>query len=171
MTTSSLISSLIIPGQRLVGRVSEFGGPLDRGVAQMEGLALYEDLEAAKHPDLFLTREKACLIFNDHRETDEREIDACGLARRLDPKQFYCAMRWNYKVTPRHVLRRCEVEISPVKPRGSVTVVSAKPVDWGPHEMTGRIIDVSPAVIQALQLTTDDRVFATLHLPYDQALV
>jgi hypothetical protein len=34
----------------------------------------------------------------------------------------------------------------------------AWPADWGPHEDTGRAADLSPALLQALGLTTDDEV-------------
>jgi hypothetical protein len=30
--------------------------------------------------------------------------------------------------------------------------------DWGPHEDTDRVADLSPALMEALDLTTDDEV-------------
>jgi uncharacterized protein (TIGR02594 family) len=40
-----------------------------------------------------------------------------------------------------------------------------RPVDWGPNANTGRVIDVSPGVMAALGLKTDDTVTVTIPLP------
>jgi hypothetical protein len=34
----------------------------------------------------------------------------------------------------------------------------AHPADWGPHTDTGRVADISPGLMQALGITTDDEV-------------
>jgi hypothetical protein len=34
----------------------------------------------------------------------------------------------------------------------------AWPADWGPHQDTGRVADLSPALMDALDITTDDEV-------------
>jgi hypothetical protein len=183
-------SALIIPGNPMRGRISEFAGPFDLDVALTEGLALYTEELAAKEPSLFKSSaEVKAQIVNylaqpginapfraklaAHyapalAETDPVQI---GLAHCLDPKLPYCAMRWNYKVTPKNILRRAFVQISPVKiSPGGKTLVIARPFDWGPAESTRRLIDVSHSVLQDLALKTDDEVYVTLHLPYDQAV-
>src|SRR5207247_3456523 len=38
----------------------------------------------------------------------------------------------------------------------------ARPVDWGPHESTGRVADLSPGLAAALGLNTDDVVRITI---------
>ena len=122
------------------GKISTFGGPADLGVAPEEGLALVNprDLADPWFMGLFL---KA-----NPRGTS-------GLARRLDPTQFYCACRWAYKETPKELLRRAFLQVSC---RGKVAL--CRPVDWGPHVRTSRIVDVSPGVMAWLGATTDDVV-------------
>jgi hypothetical protein len=34
----------------------------------------------------------------------------------------------------------------------------AYPADWGPHENTGRVADISPGLMQYLGIETDDEV-------------
>jgi hypothetical protein len=43
----------------------------------------------------------------------------------------------------------------------------AHPADWGPHEDTGRVADISPGLMQALGITTDDEV--EVLYPYGEA--
>jgi hypothetical protein len=38
----------------------------------------------------------------------------------------------------------------------------ARPADWGPHTSTDRVADVSPALLDALGIITDDDVEITL---------
>jgi hypothetical protein len=44
--------------------------------------------------------------------------------------------------------------------------IKAFPADWGPHESTGRIADLSPALMDALGIETDDEV--TVIYPYEE---
>lgn len=132
----------IIPGTVYKGKVSYFGGPNDTGVSPTEGLALYN-----KH------EENEALFLNYQPE------GTSGLARRLDPNRFYCAMRFNYEVTPKSVLRKAQVKIT-----FQGKSIYAQCADWGPHERTNRICDVSPGVMKELGCKTDDEVECELIL-------
>ena len=122
----------------LEGAVSWFGGPEDDGVSSDEGLAFIYEYEDAPH--LFL---------------DEQPPGTSGLARRLDPDVFYIACRWDYDVTPKEMLRdqnNLALVIVPGKR------ILAWPADWGPHSDTDRIADLSPGLMDALGIETDDEV-------------
>lgn len=137
---------MIKPGVTYKGKVSSFGGPLDSGVKHDEGLALYNKYEEC--PEIFLWD------LPDLLKTDPGYPgDAEGLARRLNPNLHYCACRWDYKITPKRVLIDSIVVIYGVSKN-----IMARPVDWGPHVDTGRIIDVSPGVMDDLNIKTDDEV-------------
>jgi hypothetical protein len=122
----------------LRGKCSWFGGPNDKGVAPDEGLAFIQEVEQAPH--LFLPAQPP---------------GTSGLARRLDPRAHYIACRWNYDTTPHHMLLN-EVALVRVPKTGRALV--AAPADWGPHEDTGRVADISPGLMDALGLQTDDEV-------------
>lgn len=130
------------------GTCSWFGGPDDDGVAPDEGLAFIYELHEAPH--LFLPYQP---------------INTSGLARRLDPGVFYVACRWDYDVTPKEMLRD---QTRKALVRGGGKQFLAYPADWGPHEQqTGRAADLSPALIDALGLTTDDIVEVIYPAPPD----
>jgi len=119
------------------GKVSWFGGPNDQGVSPSEGLAFIYSYDAA--PYLFL---------------DSQPPNTSGLARRLDPDVHYVACRWDYSKTPKSMLAS-----------NSYALVSAGdlsfpawPADWGPHSDTKRIADISPGLMAALGIKTDDVV-------------
>jgi hypothetical protein len=104
-----------------------------------EGLAFIYEYEDAPH--LFLL---------------EQPPGTTGLARRLNPNVFYVACRWDYDVTPKDVLASPSVQAL-VRAKGREFY--AWPADWGPHEeQTGRAADLSPALMKALDVTTDDEV-------------
>jgi N-acetylmuramoyl-L-alanine amidase len=126
-----------------IGKVSWFGGPEDTGVSPSEGLALEaEGVNPIDKPELFL---------------DESPPGTTGNARRLDPAALYCALRWDYDQFPKDQLAGDEVALIRSPKTGRSTI--AHPVDWGPHTDTGRTVDASPAVLQALGgLQTDDEV-------------
>ena len=120
------------------GLCSWFGGPNDTGVDPDEGLAfIYDDDDA---PHLFLP---------------EQPPGTTGLARRLDPEVFYVACRWDYDITPKAML--ADPELKAIVTAGSKAYF-AWPADWGPHQDTGRVADLSPALLEALGLKTDDPV-------------
>jgi len=117
---------------KLTGKISWFGGEKDTGVGEDETLALYPTVRA-------------------------RELD-----RPLyDP--FYCAMRWNYDKAQANLKTSREDTLTAIRSaiiivRFGQREVTVIPVDWGPAESTGRIIDVSPATMKALECDTDDVV-------------
>jgi len=120
------------------GTCSTFGGPEDTGVAEDEGLAFIYDIDEAPH--LFLPEPPA----------------GVGLARSLDAERaYYIACRWNYQVTPKGLL--ADPRYKAAVTANGITIY-AYPADWGPHEDTGRIADLSPALARALGVATDDVV-------------
>jgi N-acetylmuramoyl-L-alanine amidase len=121
-----------------VGKCSYFGGPEDEGVSPSEGLAFYDDIMQA--PQLFLPYQPE---------------GTTGLARRLNPFVHYVACRWDYDKTPREMLRE---NMALVKSLEHGTFLTAFPADWGPHEKTGRIADLSPKLMDDLGVTTDDEI-------------
>jgi N-acetylmuramoyl-L-alanine amidase len=127
------------------GKCSYFGGPDDEGVDEDEGLAFIYEVEQAPH--LFLP------------ETDDTE--GLGLARRLNPFVHYVACRWSYDVTPKETLLEHMALITATKTGISLT---AFPADWGPHQDTGRVADLSPGLMEDLGIETDDEV--TVIYPY-----
>lgn len=123
------------------GKCSWFGGPADEGVDPDEGLAFFYDYDEAPH--LFLK---------------EQPEGTSGLARRLDPAVPYVACRWDYDKTPKEMLadRRNFALVRAGKWR-----ILAWPADWGPHETTDRVADLSPGLLETLGLETDDEVEVT----------
>jgi hypothetical protein len=135
--------------QTLSGAMSTFGGPGDDGVSPDEGLALIEPSEVDEFDeDLFL---------------DEQPAGTTGLARRLNPDYVpgYIACRWDYDVTSREWLQTHTVSVK--NPLTGKTIFNVQPVDWGPHEDTGRICDLSPGLAARLELETDD--LCEVHVP------
>jgi N-acetylmuramoyl-L-alanine amidase len=90
-----------------------------------------------------------------------------GLARRLDPDKFYVATRWDYNKTPKTMLLDMKVKVT-APSTGKFT--QAFPADWGPHEDTDRIADLSPGLMEALGINTDDEVIVEYD-PLEEAFV
>ena len=120
------------------GKVSWFGGPEDMGVDPDEPLAFIYEYDQAPH--LFL---------------DEQPEGTTGLARRLNPEVFYIACRWDYDITPPEMLLE---NLALVRSTKTWRTFTAFPADWGPHHSTGRVADVSPGLLEALGIETDDEV-------------
>jgi hypothetical protein len=128
------------------GRMSVFGGPADEGVGPHEGLALVgpTDLALWWFSCLFLP---------------EQPAGTTGLARRLNPRAYYMAMRWDYVRFPREALRNGLVRLS-VPGADPNRYIFARPVDFGPGDGavidgqptrdTGRLADLSPGAATAL---------------------
>jgi N-acetylmuramoyl-L-alanine amidase len=123
---------------RTEGRCSCFGGPGDAGVDPDEGLAFFYDYEDAPH--LFLPQQPS---------------GTTGLARRLNPGLFYVACRWDYANTPKAMLADPSTQ---ALVRAGNKEFLAWPADWGPHGDTERAVDISPGLMAALGLITDDVV-------------
>lgn len=124
-------------GEILCGKCSWFGGPEDfasGGVSETEGLAFIFSVEQA--PDLFL----------------EGATEA--LARLLDPAEFYIAMRWDYSEISKEELLQT---ICLVRSPGTAKSFWARPADWGPG-IEERLCDISPGLMEALEIETDDEV-------------
>jgi hypothetical protein len=125
------------------GKCSYFGGPNDMGVDADEDLAWWDDpADADENPHLFLPNQPP---------------GTTGLARRLDPAKPYVACRWDYDVTPKSMLADPTLRALIRNYRNNIQAL-AWPADWGPHEDTGRAADLSPGLMEALQLQTDDEV-------------
>ena len=161
------------------GKVSCFGGPDDLGVGPTEGLALAlaSDIVAGPFVGLFLPEPPK----------DAEGNDIPGIARRLNPHTYYCALRWDEVLKPfgldyftdekrdlatTAMLRNAVVRIT--NPRTGACLF-ARPVDYGPgdgrvvdgqHDPdTERLGDLSPACLQFLGLVTDDIAGFELILP------
>ena len=133
------------------GRISWFGGPNDMGVSPSEGLAFIYEYSA--RPDLFLTQQPA---------------GTTGLARRLNANAvLYVACRWDYATTPKEMLADKRYKARVTNSAGDSVV--CWPADWGPHEDTGRVADLSPALMEILGLTTDDIV--DVEYPYEEEII
>jgi len=128
------------------GKVSWFGGPEDQGVSPSEGLAFIYDVDDAPH--LFLPYQPS---------------GTTGLARRLNPQQYYIACRWDYDQTPKPSLLE---HLALVRSPKTGLEFLAYPADWGPNQNTGRVADISPGLMEALGITTDDEVEVTY--PYQE---
>jgi len=124
---------------RFFGKCSHFGGPDDMGVSPDEGLAFIYSYD--QRPDLFL---------------DEQPPGTSGLARRLNPEKFYVACRWDYYATPKEMLGDRD-KMALVRAKNGETRL-AWPADWGPHGDTDRAADISPGLMEALGLETDDEI-------------
>jgi N-acetylmuramoyl-L-alanine amidase len=124
---------------QVTGKVSYFGGPEDTGVDANEGLAFFYEYDDAPH--LFL---------------DKQPAGTTGLARRLNPERPYVACRWDYDVTPKEMLRMMYPAL--VRAPATDRQFLAWPADWGPHQDTGRVADISPSLMDKLGITTDDVV-------------
>jgi len=129
------------------GPCSWFGGPDDDGVSPNEGLAFFYEYEDAPH--LFLV---------------EQPAGTTGLARRLDPNVYYVACRWDYDITPKTML--ADMRNMALVSNGR-RAIRAWPADWGPHEDTGRVADISPGLMQALGIETDDEITVIYPAPRD----
>jgi N-acetylmuramoyl-L-alanine amidase len=132
---------------RFAGTCSWFGGPMDKGVSPDEGLAFFYKYGDAPH--LFLPAQPK---------------NTTGLARRLDPTTNYIACRWNYDVTPKSML--ADKTIMALVRRGDIECL-AYPADWGPHESTGRIADISPGLMDSLGIETDDEIEIVYPAPHE----
>jgi len=125
---------------RFIGKVSWFGGPQDTGVSPDEGLAFLYEIDEA--PSLFLPNQPP---------------GTTGLARRLNPNRHYVACRWDYDVTSKDMLADQNL-MAIVRAVKTGKTFLARPADWGPHEDTDRAADMSPGLLDALGIETDDEV-------------
>jgi N-acetylmuramoyl-L-alanine amidase len=130
---------------RAIGKVSWFGGPDDEGVSPSEGLAFIYEVEDAPH--LFLPYQPK---------------GTTGLARRLNPHIHYIALRFDYDKHPKDTLLDKKAL---VRSLATGMALEAFPADWGPHEDTDRLADISPGLMTDLGLDTDDEVEVIFPVP------
>jgi hypothetical protein len=135
----------------LYGRVSWFGGPEDMGVAPDEGLAFIYDVATAPH--LFLATQPE---------------GTTGLARRLNPNVPYLACRWDYDAFPKDMLASMDY-VALVRAPFTGRQFRAWPADWGPHQDTDRVADISWGLLEYLGIMTDDEV--EVIFPFEGVLV
>jgi len=114
------------------GKIGVFGGPKDRGYK----------------PD-----DKLSLPTGPHFAYER--------AHTLNPKSYYCMMRWDY-----HVQHRSPEEGKRWWANKKLVVTNAKTgnavivraVDYGPHETSGLAISVSPGAAEAIGVEVGDEV-------------
>jgi N-acetylmuramoyl-L-alanine amidase len=99
-----------------------------------------------------------------------------GLARRLDPQEYYIACRWDYDQYPKTSLLEHTALVRSLK---TGRQFEAYPADWGPHADTDRVADISPGLMAALGIQTDDEVEVIypysdqqeIAMPYDRIVI
>lgn len=114
------------------GKVGIFGGPKDRGFK----------------PDA-----KLALPTGKHFQYE--------LVRSLNPKSFYCAMRWDYRqkhMSPEEGKRWWANKKLLVRNPANGRAVIVRAVDYGPHESTGLDIAISPGAAEAIGVEMGDEV-------------
>jgi len=85
-----------------------------------------------------------------------------GAAKALDPSTSYIAMRWDYENQWSKADLASGKIMFNVKATKTGREAKARPADWGPHVETSRIADLSPGLLDALGIETDDEVEITL---------
>jgi hypothetical protein len=121
------------------GKITIFGGPKDRGIK----------------PD-----DKLALPTGPHGVYER--------VRNLNPRTFYCSMRWNYHVqhmTPEEVKRWWANKKLLLTNANAGKAVVVRAVDYGPHENTGLDIGISPGAAEALGVEIGDEVDISLADP------
>ena len=123
------------------GKVSWFGGPGDTSIPPSGTGAI--------------TGERVREL------NDPVNPSASDLAER--PGDYYwIAMRWNYSPQGSSFWRNARILLR--NPETGATLV-ARPVDWGPHTRTRRIVDMSPQAMADLGLSTDQDVLVAFAAP------
>jgi hypothetical protein len=130
---------------QFTGKCSHFGGPEDTGVSSSEDLAWWESWDDVVEDGA------------EHLFLDEQPPNTTGMARRLNPDVYYFAARFDYDETPKTMLadqKNRAVVYAPATDKAHL----AHAADWGPHTSTGRAADLSPGLMDALGIETDDTV-------------
>lgn len=124
------------------GTVSHFGGRGDTGVSATEtGAITGENLRGLNGG--------AAGPRDDHRAQHPEDY-------------YYVAMRFDYSPKPRTWWRDARIlVVSPTTGRAVVV----RPVDWGPHTRTGRLIDLSPQSLRDLGISTDGVALVSFAAP------
>lgn len=123
------------------GTTSHFGGPNDTGVTASETGAISGDrLRSLNNP---------------------LNPSAAALASR-PADYFYVAMRFDYSPNGRAFWQSARLLV--LNPANGRAVV-VRPVDWGPHTRTRRVLDLSPQAMTSLGLTTDQPALVAFAAP------
>lgn len=123
------------------GRVSHFGGPHDTSIGERDTGAI--------------TQERVRRLNNPLDPSPERLADR-------PEDYYYAAMRFDYSPNGKPFWR--EARLLVVNPANGAAVV-VRPIDWGPHTRTGRIVDLSPRSLEDLGLETDDQALVAFAAP------
>ncbi|HEY6332388.1 MAG TPA: hypothetical protein VI756_23890 [Blastocatellia bacterium] len=110
-------------------------------------------------------------IFGGPKDHSRKPDDKLGLptgphfqyerVRNLNPKAFYCSMRWEYRQG--HLSAEegkrwwANKKILVTNPANGASVV-VKAIDYGPHENTGHAVGLSPAAADALGIEAGNEV-------------
>ncbi|RMG94864.1 MAG: hypothetical protein D6705_15060 [Deltaproteobacteria bacterium] len=125
----------------VAGRSSWFGGPNDNGVGPTETGAITGEILRQ---------------LNDPVNPSKADLDA-------RPEDFYyVAMRWNYGPNGKSWWKDARIV---VRNPATGTQVVVRPVDWGPHTSTQRIVDLSPQAMTDLGASTDDVLHVAFAAP------
>lgn len=127
---------------KITGKISFFGG-IDSGMTHEENLSLYWlHSQCDDRPDLF-----------NPRSCDLTE----GTSHRLKEDALYIAIR--FPVERKEELRSSQWKLTnPVNGKSCICSLT----DWGPNELTKRVVDASPEVGRLLEVETDDEVCVEL---------
>lgn len=128
-------------GSWVRGTVSHFGGASDLGVTPTEtGSITGEVLRSLNTPASPTAAQVAA-----------------------NPNAFYyVAMRWNYTPNGRTWWRNARIALRNTATNRTVIV---RPVDWGPHTRTARIVDISPQAMTDLGVSTDASILVAFAPP------
>lgn len=152
-------------GKRLPEKLSTFGGPEDKG-DRTNGLAFIDTFQA-KTPraiaEAWIARDYP--LSNLFRIGHMMQAyvwpvvdgEIMGLSYYLDVNGFYAAMRVPSGLV-KQAFRRNHMRVNIYAIKTNTYVSSVPIVDYGPAEWTGRVIDVSPGILNALKIQTDDLV-------------
>lgn len=142
LTTEPYGDVVVASGRSLVdGTVSWFGGPSDTGDSAV-GTGT-------------ITQERVSEL-NDPVNPTEAILAA-------RPEDYYfAAMRFAYR--PNGVAFWAAARLLVVNPRTGAAIV-VRPVDWGPHTFTRRLIDLSPQSLVDLGLVTDQHALVSFATP------
>lgn len=139
------------------GKCSWFGGPYDTGVDIPLRKTFYEK-HIGKYATAGFTYEEfykdktVRKEFNKWMNKPTQRLSwegtglACGPARELDTENDdFCAMRWQQPYANKGIghqkwWREQKIKVTNIETEKSTIV---RPVDWGPHKDTGRVIDLS----------------------------
>lgn len=125
----------------LKGKMSVFGGISDSGMTKSEGLSIYEHHEADLRPDLFTPRSSDLSL---------------GTSQRMKPETFYFAYR--FPLNPRPDRKALQGTQWLFRNPQNGRMATAWLIDFGPHERTDRVFDLSPGLANALQVATDQQI-------------